>query len=669
MQSNLEGRLRNFKLDKKDAPFCIFETVINGFQSYADDSPSKLVRVEVCRELVLEEEVKRSDEAEIESIVISDNGRGFNDENFNCFKTLDETTKPKLGCKGVGRLTWLKIFELAEIESVYSDGDKKFKRSFKFSAANEVYDEKREEVDAAALTGTTVKLSYRKSGWLEGLSARRDGLMLGVLSHCLKYFVSPDQSVDIEFTDSGKTVSLRKEFKKREVCSSLTDGLLIKGHEFQLSHLLLKDLSTTSKLAWCANKRVVKDDTKGLKDIPKVLSSLQNSEQRLVYICLIESSYLDEKVRQDRTDFLISEKSATDEKSDFFEDLDFATIKSGISGSIQEFLNELIKNEEEACTKRKEQFTQENPSLKALMDYCWEELEIGSKSSDKEIKKQLRRKEADYKDEFDDFIHESKEKLASKSLEDVHSTVEQIYSKLMSEESAVLNRTALSEYVIKRKAILMCFEKALEIQESGKYQREDFLHNLIVPMRCDSDSMYFWDANLWLIDDRLAFHNYIASDIKLKQIKIADLPSDKRPDITTLALTDYSGAIGVGDGSEGRIEIVEFKRPMRDDIQGAFPQLLEYARKLADSKITSYKGRPVRCNGPVFGYIVSDMNKDFEDLLINTYEFKRVDDGFLYKPHKADTFTLVVEALSYDYLLKRAKQRNQAFFTNLGIPF
>ena len=28
MQSNLEGRLRNFRLEKKDAPFCIYETVV-----------------------------------------------------------------------------------------------------------------------------------------------------------------------------------------------------------------------------------------------------------------------------------------------------------------------------------------------------------------------------------------------------------------------------------------------------------------------------------------------------------------------------------------------------------------------------------------------------------------------------------------------------------------
>ena len=50
MQSNLEGRLRNFRLEKKDAPFCIYETVVNGFQSYPEASEKKYVKVTIERE-------------------------------------------------------------------------------------------------------------------------------------------------------------------------------------------------------------------------------------------------------------------------------------------------------------------------------------------------------------------------------------------------------------------------------------------------------------------------------------------------------------------------------------------------------------------------------------------------------------------------------------------
>lgn len=661
MQSNLEGRLKNFKLIPKDAPFCIYESVVNSIQSYPDEFSSKLVKIDVIREMVLNKDVS-PENPNIQSIVISDNGIGFNERNFQSFKTLDETTKPELGCKGVGRLTWLKVFDLAEIESVYLENEDKFKRSFKFSAAKEVFAEKVQKVDLETSTGTTVKLSFKKSDMLTGSVASSQNLMMGILSHCIKYFVNSDKSVDVEYSDSGSKFSLREEFEKRKIRSAYANELEIKGYSFQLSHLLLKNINVVSKLAWCAHGRVVLDDSDGLKDIPKVLSSLHNSDDKPVYVCLIESPYLNENVAQDRTGFYIEEKNSPD----LMEELDFSTIRAAIKKPVSDFLRELIKKEEVAGIKRKEIFVQENPRFKPLMEYSEAELEIGSKDTDKQIKKQLRQKEAQYKDEIDEVIERATSELENRTLTEVHEHIESLYQELMSSKATALNYTALTEYVIKRKAILTCFEKALEIQNTGEYQKEDFLHNMILPMHCDSTSMYFGDANLWLLDDRLAFHNYIASDIQLKGIKIADLKGKARPDIATLTLCNYEGAIGVGDGSEGRIEIVEFKRPMRKDKE-VFQQIYDYAQKISDSKITSYKGRPVKCSGPIFAYIVSDIDKELETFLINMHEFRRVEDGFLYKAHKADNFTLVVEALSYDYILKRATQRNQAFFSMLGI--
>lgn len=662
MQSNLEGRLKNFKLIPKDAPFCIYESVVNSIQSYPDESSSKLVKVEVVRELVLDEE-KPLTNPEIQFIVISDNGTGFNEKNFESFKTLDETTKPELGCKGVGRLTWLKVFGLAEIESVFLENGDKFKRSFKFSAAKEVHSDVVQKVDQKTPTGTTIKLSCKKTDFLVGSVASPQNLMMGILSHCIKYFVNSDKSVEVEYSDSGSKFLLREELENRTIRSSFANELEIKGHSFQLSHLLLKGLNVPSKLAWCADGRVVLDDCAGLKDIPKVLTSLRNSDEKPVYVCLIESPYLNERVSQDRTGFCIEEKISSPELE---EELDFSAIKTAIKEPISIFLKDLIDKEDAAGTKRKELFLQENPRFKPLMDYSENELEIGSKDSDKQIKTQLRQKEAQYKDEIDEVIIRAQNELTSKTLNNVHETIERIFNELMSTKAVALNQTALSEFVVKRKAILTCFQKALEIQDSGKYNKEDFLHNIILPMHCDSSNMYFGDANLWLLDDRLSFHNYIASDIRLKQIKIADLKGETRPDIAALSLSDYDGAIGVGDGSEGRLEIVEFKRPMRKD-KDVFMQILKYAKKLANSEIRSYQGRPVKCSGPIFAYIVSDIDKDLEDQLINAYEFRRVEDGFLYKAHKADNYTVVVEALSYDYLLKRATQRNQAFFSMLGI--
>ena len=72
--------------------------------------------------------------AEILSIMIEDNGIGFNDENYDSFCELDTMYHASKGCKGIGRLLWLKSFSSVEIDSCYMDneGEKK-SRHFSFT--------------------------------------------------------------------------------------------------------------------------------------------------------------------------------------------------------------------------------------------------------------------------------------------------------------------------------------------------------------------------------------------------------------------------------------------------------------------------------------------------------------------------------------------------------
>lgn len=663
MQSNLEGRLKNFKFEKRDSNYAIFESIVNALQSYPTDSV-KVAKVEVIRDDALSANKEDLTDKEISSIIISDSGKGFTDENFKAFKTLDETTKPKLGCKGIGRLAWLKVFQLATVKSVFVKNHDKYQRTFRFSANKEVFDEQLEKVDEALPTGTVIALSMRQRGFLEGVQYSPERLKTAILSHCVKYLLNEKEKTDIQITDNGETTSLAEELKKLQEQAIGPVTFKINGFDFSVSHLLLKDLKSPSRLAWCANGRVVIDDEKSFKEIPEASFSLSNSDRPLTYICLIESPYLDKTVNPDRTGFMIpQEKGELDDE----DTLDFSIMKKEVSSQVENFLQPFIEEERQARVNTLEKFEQDNPTFKHVLDVCKDEIQINSRASDAEIRKAVRKKEAEIKDQLEEDLNAVKKDLNNPVLEKVEEAVDRYYKIIMSSKSIAVGRTALTEYVVRRKAILKCFEKALEIGDNGKYQKEDFIHNLIIPMHCDSSTMYFDEANLWVIDDRLAFHNYLASDIKLKQFKISELDDDKRPDIATLSLCNYSGAMGVGDDPAGRIEIVEFKRPMRDNIKEAFQQVLDYAIKLHDSKINSYKGRQLNCLGPIFGYIVCDINKDFENYLINREEFKKVDTGFLYKAHKTEQFSLVVEVLSYDYLLKRAEQRNQAFFKLLGI--
>ncbi|MGP5054062.1 hypothetical protein ACTXJ3_02960 [Brachybacterium paraconglomeratum] len=55
-------------------------------------------------------------------------------------------------------------------------------------------------------------------------------------------------------------------------------------------------------------------------------------------------------------------------------------------------------------------------------------------------------------------------------------------------------------------------------------------------MRKDSNDVGVDASNLWILDERLVFHDYLASDKTLKSMPVTDDASTNRPDI----LAEYS---------------------------------------------------------------------------------------------------------------------------------
>ena len=101
------------------------------------------------------------------------------------------------------------------------------------------------------------------------------------------------------------------------------------------------------------------------------------------------------------------------------------------------------------------------------------------------------------------------------------------YTKFVTDQK----RGALTEYVTRRRAVIDLFEKFLEYKDGEKqnYQKEDVIHRLICPMRVDSSSLEIEDHNLWLLDDRLAFYHFFASDKPIQSYTAVD--EKDRPDL------------------------------------------------------------------------------------------------------------------------------------------
>lgn len=111
------------------------------------------------------------------------------------------------------------------------------------------------------------------------------------------------------------------------------------------------------------------------------------------------------------------------------------------------------------------------------------------------------------------------------------SRVPEVVRRNIAENITDLSRASLAEYVAHRKAVLDLFEQALEVDASGKYSKESRIHSIICPMQTTSDEVKFDDMNLWLIDERLAYHQFLASDKKINSISILDSNVDKRMDL------------------------------------------------------------------------------------------------------------------------------------------
>ena len=149
-----------------------------------------------------------------------------------------------------------------------------------------------------------------------------------------------------------------------------------------------------------------------------------------------------------------------------------------------------------------------------------------------------------------------------------------------------LSRAGLAEYVARRKAVIELLGQALEADENGKYSKEARIHSIICPMQVTSNDVPFDDMNLWLIDDRLAYHHYLASDKKFNTLPDLENDVDKRMDITVF---DAALSYTADPDNINSITIVELKRPMRNDAdndpvaQVLRPLMAENLRKMAKS--------------------------------------------------------------------------------------
>ncbi|MCB9473666.1 MAG: ATP-binding protein [Candidatus Delongbacteria bacterium] len=681
MPANLGGRLRNTPLPLTSGLLPLFEAVVNSIHALEEASVSTedgRIRVTILRgskqgSLNLRDSKKRGPDA-LEDIVgfkIEDNGIGFTDDNMLSFRTLDSEHKIQKGCRGIGRLLWLKAFKNVRVESTYRVGESLFQRTFTFSADGGVSNEENYTAPVSSSISTSVHLDEFNTRYREYARKTPGAIADSIFEHCLWYFIRQGGAPLIELVDEAELISINDVYDAHMHSSAVPETISIKEQSFDLVHVRLRYTSLSAHfIAFCADNRLVAEEKLSGK-LPGLHGKLTDANGEFVYSCYVSSAFLDENVRPERTGFEIIDNV----------DGLFANTEIGLN-DIREAVVErakvqlaehLEKNLQRSKDKVSTFVATKAPRYRPILSRIPEtELNIDPDISDKDLELTLHKQFANFEREL---ISEGHDILSQ-----THAPLDEQYrTKLESylAKAADIKKSDLASYVSHRRVIIDLFEKAIEKDVHGNYVREELIHSLIIQMRKDSSELLMDSCNLWLVDERLAFHDYLASDKPLKSIPITASGDGKEPDICVLNVFDQP--ILVSEGTKlppASIEIVEIKRPMRNDAKAGqdhdpIEQAIDYLERIRQGGVMTSTGRPIPSlqNNvvPGFCYILADLTPSFEKRCRIHHNLKRTSDGQGYFGYK-DNVNAYVEVISFGRLVNMAKERNRAFFDKLGLP-
>ena len=499
---------------------------------------------------------------------------------------------------------------------------------------------------------------------------KTDTIAKKLVEHCLWYFVREGGAPHISIIDGDDASNL--DYVKDEYLhdNSASDVVKVKGSDFEITHIRIKkNAELSNNICYgAASRLVLKEPLKNY--IQSASGGLQEDDEEFYYSCLVTSQYLNENVSPERLQFNIDENPSA---INFPDVIYMSEIRGAILPKIKEYLEPYLVVKRQQAKERIDNFVAtQSPRYRSVVHRMTdEEKEIDPEISDKALELKLHDKLYQLEK---DTITEGYELMSHPDVDDIEDYKERLDKYLQS--AAELKQSDLASYVSHRRVVIDLLEKALGRQNDDKYSKESVIHRLVMPMIKTSDEVSMDDANLWLIDERLAFHHFMASDKSLRSMPTIESESGKEPDLALWRFFDSSILVnekGIAS-SLPTITIVEFKRPMRDDYKEDSPednpikQVLRYIDLIRDEKARTDEGRPVIAmkEAPAFCYIVADLTSSLKHVC-ESEDLKESSDRLGYYKYHGQK-NAYIEVLSFDAIVQRSKERNRAFFDKLGLP-
>lgn len=659
MKMNFKGLVNLHTLPMNAPLLPVYEAIINSIQSI-EEAKINNGKIEIYIEREKQMSLFDNWETDIENIIVTDNGIGFNQENFNSFDTYASEYKIQKGCKGVGRMLWLKAFRSVDVDSVFVENSMFKQRNFTFNADKEVHNVKLQDMEQELPCRTIIKLNSLKSEYKGSCPKKLDTIARNILNHCFAYYVLA-KAPKIIVRDDYDSIDLDSMFGDNMQGNLKIVDCQIKGIPFTIIHSKNYMVATDKhKVNFCANQRVVYPVTFS-KLSKEWNTSLQDKQGEFTYSGYVMSEFLDKYVNRERTKFEMPEQA------NLVERIGLKEIEENVKDIIAEFLEKDLKDSyEKKIEFVKEYIFTKNPKYRILLKNCPDILKNIQWTTDEEkLEMELFKQEQKYRFE----LKKEGKKLEQEAMNDIIDYKQYLEKRTAyAEKLSDMGKSNLAEYVMHRKAILDILAQNLKYQneEQKKYAYEKNIHQLIFPMIKTSDDIDYMQHNLWIIDEKLAYHHYLASDTKLKSMSEIENNSGKEPDII---IFDSPFAFTDEDTQPYRnITIIEFKRPGREhytDKENPIKQVKEYMDDIIEGKIKSKDGEFLNNTENIrfFCYILCDI-----DATMRKYakmdDLKETPDNMGYYKY-IDSYKAYLEIIPYRKVIQDSQKRNKILFDKL----
>lgn len=684
-RSNIANKVRNTNLPTTKGLMALFEVISNSIHAIKEAKNKNLlsdngkISIKILRDsgLLQNQGDDFVDSSPIVSIIVSDNGIGLDEDNFKSFQEADSEHKIEIGGKGVGRFVCLKVFEKMKINSVFIENNQLKKRNFVFANTPQGFDSYKEEAIQKGIIGTTIELCNIKADYSKKMPRSISDIAKEVIMHFQLYFIQKNVPEIILENEGSNTVVRLSTIFNNDFKNDVNDKTFAVGEETFTLYLSKSYNNVQShKIHFCAHNRSVIDESlyKRIIDLGKTPIKQEGDGVLFYYQAFVVGDFLDKNVDTERVGFNFpkgDEEDEEDEEEKQTESVTLAKIRRAAVDTIEELLSTYLNQVRTAKMEKYRPLVYDKmPQYRAILSKREDEVKkLQPNLSQEKLDIELYKIDAKWKQE----VKEKGIELIDKK-KDITNLEEfrKLYDSYINDFNEV-GQSELARYVVHRKSVLDLFDKLLELQRNGKFYNEDILHSLFFPIRTYSDEVPYEKQNLWMLDERLTYHTFLASDKSFKantNIEPTENPNDRAD------LVIFNDAFAFSAEKQqpfNSFTIVEFKKPQRDDYddtENPINQVDNYILDLLDGKVRNRAGRYINIdkNTPFYIYIVCDITPSLKRIIDKRGELHPTPDGNGYFAYRNASYSAYIEILPFEKVKEDAKKRNRILFDKLGLP-